>query len=170
MFKIVDKTLSTVTKHIQIFYSHICLAVLSFKTELRADQVSFIFSVFLTENWNAQKFSYRGDSLSIILKLLHNSRFVKQCICWHHHLNQWCNLTATSASLQLQHWLTIWQPTDEGKSPSSAKLRIQKSQVQSSLTYAWPRLAQSLSTDSLREDICSLLSMPPFYYLASNDL
>jgi len=51
-----------------------------------------------------------------------------------------------------------------------AKLGIQKSQVQSSLSDAWTRLAQSLPTDSLREDICSLLSMPPFYYLASNDL
>jgi len=60
-----------------------------------------------------------------------------------------------------------------GKEPKQyvkAKLGIQKSQVQSSLSDAWTRLAQSLPTDSLREDICSLLSMPPFYYLASNDL
>ncbi|KAJ7405039.1 Sodium-dependent noradrenaline transporter [Willisornis vidua] len=56
------------------------------------------------------------------------------------------------------------------KPTCKAKLRIRKGQVQSSLDSAWPRLAQSLPTDSLREDLGSLLSMPPFYYLASNDL
>lgn len=80
--------------------------------------------------------------------------------------NHLCSLAAST----LANNMTTNRLRGKKKTNVKAKLGIQKSQVQSSLNDAWTRLAQSLPTDSLREDVCSLFSMPPFYYLASNDL